>query len=226
MNRLQLAKMWCSRRYPPFHSAFLFLTCMLVYETNNNIILHIPVRRDQPFYEYFGTSLSHFSRTHLVSNMIGIFLFGILLEIVHGTWANFSIFWISAGSGVLAEAAWNSHSSRYTGASPGVYGLLGAYLSHIILNFNEAPLRFVWFAFLVIHSIEVGITYTADEEYRENVAHYSHLFGFLQGICVGLITLRNVNVLRFEVLLQIIAFFVSILLIGLPSVWISNHIGE
>tara|TARA_B100002051_G_C16645627_1_gene591038 strand:+ start:457 stop:984 length:528 start_codon:yes stop_codon:yes gene_type:complete len=170
------------------------------------------------WYNYFGTAVSHFSSSHLLSNLSGIVLFGTLLEIVHGTVASVYIYWISAVSGVLAEAQWNhSQNVVYTGASPGVYGFVGAYLSHILLNWAEAPLRFLWIFFLCIQAIEIALLYLYDEEYRKITAHLSHLAGFLQGILVGLITLRNIRVLRWEIWMQNIATLMSATLIIVPT---------
>lgn len=216
-----LGKIWCSKRTPPFHTVFLFVICIIVYETDNNVAMHLPPKRDQEFYDYFGTAVSHVNRRHLLSNITALILFGTLVEIIHGTLSSIFIFWISAGTGVLAEMLLCDCYSSYMGASPGCYGLIGAYLSHILLNWNEAPLRLVWLIFLIFQSIEIAIIYSVDESYRNNTAHFSHLFGFLQGVFVGLVVLRNIKIWRWEVILQVFAFFASASLILIPSILIS-----
>lgn len=220
MNRYELIKIWCKPKHPPIHTSIIFILCLVVYETNNTVTIHIPPDKHEPFYNYFATAVSHFSASHLLSNLSGIILFGTLLEIIHGTSASFFVYWIASGSGVLAEVAWNTDTVVYAGASPGVYGLIGAYLSHILLNWSEAPLRYVWAVFLLIQSIEVGILYLYDEEYRIGIAHFSHLNGFLQGVFVGLLTLRNIRVLYWEVWLQGIAVVASATCIIVPTLMI------
>ncbi|MAJ96998.1 MAG: hypothetical protein CMI56_00070 [Parcubacteria group bacterium] len=205
----RLINIWCAPKHPPIHTCFIFILCIVVFETDSNVHLSIPLDPEEQFYNYFGTAVSHFSTSHLGANLSGIILFGTLLEIVHGTAASIFVYWISAVSGVLAEAKWNTGNVRYTGASSGVYGFVGAYLSHILLNWTEAPLRCLWVGFLLLQGIEVGVLLLYDEEYKQTIAHFSHLIGFVQGICVGLITLRNLRVLRCEIWLQCIGVVVS-----------------
>ena len=223
-KRFQLCNIWCSKRYPPFHTAFLFVMCVVIYETDSGISLSIPPTKSQDWWYYFGTALSHFSRNHLLSNISGIILFGTLLEIVHGTFASIFIYWIASGTGSLAEAQWNTGRVIYTGASPGVFAFSGAYLAHVILNWNEAPLRLLWLLFLILQTIEVVVLYANDESYRNGIAHYSHLFGFIQGVLVGLITLRNIKIIWWENYLQFAAFFASATLILVPSILISTKV--
>jgi membrane associated rhomboid family serine protease len=214
-------KTWCKPKHPPLHTAFVFVLCLVVYETKNNVFLRIPVVRDEKFYNYFATAVSHASVSHLLSNVTGLLMFGTLLEIVHGTLANFFIFWISAGTGVLGEAWLNDGNVLYSGASPGLYGLIGGFAAHVLLNWNEAPLKLLWLSFIVFQSIEVALFYVYDEEYRNGVAHASHFFGFGQGICVGLLTLRNLKEYRFEIVLQGIAIAFSVAIIVTPAIFIS-----
>lgn len=221
-RRMRLINTWCEKRHPPFHTCFLVFMCIYVYESDNSVYIRIPLQEEEHFYNYFATAVSHFSTTHLLSNVLGIILFGTLVEIVHGTFASVCVYWISAGTGVLSEAYWNPGTNVvYTGASPGVYALVGAYLAHILLNWNEAPLRLAWAFFLVIQGVEIAVSYALDEDYRDHVAHFSHLFGFLQGVFVGMIVLRNLKVLSWEVALQGVSFVLSVILILSPVLRLS-----
>jgi membrane associated rhomboid family serine protease len=208
---------WCRVTYPPVHTAFLLILCMTVFFTDSNVYVRTPVDPGDSFYIYYASGVSHHNLLHLLSNVTSLVAFGLLLEVIHGTFASVMVFWISATTGALADAYLNK-DTLYTGASPGVYGFIGAYFSHLLLNWNEAPLRYLWLFLLLMFAVENVIFYNIDEEFRNTIAHISHLFGFLQGVCIGLITIRNMKVAVWELWLQFIATLGSTGLILYPTI--------
>lgn len=211
------SRLWCAKRYPPIHTLLIATLCSYVQMTDSHVSLRTPPTRDEPWWTYFGSNVSHWGNAHFFSNIISIIIFGAFIEIIHGNFAAFSIFWFSCISGSTWHVALERESTLYRGASPGVYGLIGAYLAHIIINWREAPLRLLWLILVVFEAINVTLLYNSSEYYRERVAHWSHAFGFIQGMLISLIVLRNMVVHKWEIVLQIIAFFSSASLIVLNT---------
>jgi len=157
---------------------------------------------------------------------MSIIVFGTLLEIIHGNFAAFAIFWYSCISGALWHAALYGSLSCYRGASSGVYGLIGAYFAHVIINWKEAPLRFVWIILVIFEAVNIVLLYNNCEIYKNNVAHWSHTFGFIQGTLLSLIVLKNMVVHNWEIILQIISFFASLAIILANTIIIYYNINK
>jgi len=214
---LKVDTYWCTKFTPPINTLLIVLVCFYVYFSNNNVSLGIPLLNSEHWVTYFMCSVSHFTNSHFFGNISSIIIFGTLLEIIHGSFASFIIFWYSATSGVLWFAAIENRVSLYRGASPGVYGIMGAYLAHTIINWKEAPFRFFWFFLLIFEVANILVVYYYSYEYRTSVAHSSHVFGFIQGVLIGIIVLKNVVVRKWEIILQIFSGILSFTLIILAT---------
>ena len=217
------SKLWCRKKTAPFHTLFLTILCFYVQLSDTHVSLNTPPRKEDPWWHYMASCVSHFGNDHFFSNIFGIIAIGTLLEIIHGNFASFSIFWYSCISGSTWHAALYSGHSCYRGASPGVYGLIGAYLAHIIINWKEAPLKTVWIVFIILEVVNVVFLYNTSERYRNNVAHWSHSFGFIQGTLLSLIVLKNMVVHKWEIIIQIISFIVSMFIILTNTIIIYNN---
>ena len=214
MSNTQYYKKWCQHMFPPIHTLFITILCSSVYFSDNNQILYLPPSKDESWWVYPATLVSHSSNTHFVSNIIPFIFFSSFLEIFHGNFTAFIVFWYSGLNGVLWEVAFFNSTvlTRYTGTSPSLYGIISAYLSHIILNWKEAPLKYIWILVLLVEVCVIVVSAVYDENYRQTVAHFSHIFGFVQGFLISLNTIRNVIVKKWETRLQIVSFLISIAL--------------
>ena len=133
---------------------------------------------------------------------------GILMELVHGSFRIGPIYISGVVAGALASYAFNPHTNLL-GGSGGCYSLLGAHLATLILNWNEdqaiiysrvrahkmpkmlhgklmrnlkllAILLYIVFdVILAAYSYEGGISYAA------------HVFGFLSGLLIGFIVIKD-----------------------------------
>ena len=207
-------KKWCQYMFPPIHTLFITILCSYVYFSDNNQFLFLPPTKYESWWVYPATLVSHFSNTHFISNIIPYIFFSSLLEIVHGSFTAFIVFWYSGLNGVLWEVSFfnSKNLTRYTGSSPSLYGIISSYLAHIVLNWNEAPLKYVWIIVLIVEVCVVVVSSIYDENYRQTVAHSSHIFGFVQGFLISLNTIRNLVLKKWEIRLQIVSFLISIIL--------------
>jgi membrane associated rhomboid family serine protease len=219
-------RLWCSKKSSPFHTLFITILCFYVQLSDSHVSVRTPPRKEDPWWYYMASGVSHFGNTHFFSNVMSIIGFGTLLEVIHGNFAAFTIFWYSCISGVMWHVALYGGDSCYRGASPGAYGLIGAYLAHIIINWKEAPLRFVWLTLVILEGINISFLYNTSETYRNKVAHWSHSFGFIQGTLLGLIVLKNMVVHNWEILIQIISFFTSLTIVVVNIIIIYDNFNK
>ena len=149
------------------------------------------------------TSLfAHMDATHLFGNMVSQLLLGLFVEGLHGH-TRFALLYLFTGvGGALTYRTW--WSVHYTpreiylvGASAAIYGLMGSYTAHLLLNFDELQFKMLWaFAVVAVFVNEV-LVYILDGP-EENIAYAAHAGGFTFGVCLGVLVLRNVRVLRWE----------------------------
>lgn len=172
---------------------------------------------------------SHLDVPHLVSNMVSQLMLGLFVEGLHGHW-RFLVLYVASG---LGSAMWYrgwwcaflrddegdvveevSTPVRYlAGCSGAVYGLMGAYTSHLLLNWAELHFKRLWFAaVLAVFLLDVGV-YVLDGP-LPGVAYAAHVGGGVFGACFGVLALRNVRVLAWERRLVALAAGVAIVMGG------------
>lgn len=86
-------------------------------------------------YTQYTTNVT-FRLAHLLGNVVFQMILGVLLEIVHG-WKRIGIIYLASVLGGSMFITVLSPQTYAVGASAGVYGLLFAHLSTIIINWNE-----------------------------------------------------------------------------------------
>lgn len=155
-------------------------------------------------------AFAHADAVHLASNVACLLLIGSVCELVHGSVRTGLVFALSVTGGGLAYA---NTTGRVVGASGGVYGLLGAYGAHLVLNFREVQFRMLWAGALV------GITTAEFLLYLyapiPNVAYTVHVAGAAYGLLGGIFLLKNPVVLEHERVLQVAAAVVVVIFYGL-----------
>mmetsp|Transcript_12602 Transcript_12602/g.30095 ORF Transcript_12602/g.30095 Transcript_12602/m.30095 type:complete len:529 (+) Transcript_12602:205-1791(+) len=140
---------------------------------------------------------------HYLLNDLCIFMFGRMIEINHGTTALFLVYFLSAIAGFVCSALFNPGPTA-VGASGAVFGLMGACMADIVVNWNLMFLVFrdrpgvsrccikskcfsLMFFEMALNWI-VGLT-----PYIDNLAHMG---GWIYGFLVGIVILERLP-LRF-----------------------------
>lgn len=130
----------------------------------------------------------HANITHLVFNMVGLWMFGRELEQFLGPRAMFRLYFasvLSAGGMQLLVTSLTGSIYPTVGASGGVFGILLAYAMFfpsriIILLFPPIPLpAWLFVTLYAIVELTLGVTGT-----QAGVAHFAHLGGMVGGYLV------------------------------------------
>ncbi len=194
-------------RYVNFHATlYLILINAIVYFLCNfmpNLLYYLSLNvvyviRYKAFWQFFTYMFVHAGIRHLLLNMLGLFFFGFGLERAIGS-KEFLLFYFTTGifSAVLSFILYyftGNYLVFLMGASGAVYAVLFAYAvcyprSIIYLWWVipvPAPIMVIIFAI-----IEVVSGFFSSS----NVAHFTHLFGFLIALLYFLIRM-GVNPLK------------------------------
>jgi len=202
-----------TRFYFPFHILGLFLTIFTffyVIEDGGRSTLSLrmpPTVEDTSWWQFLSVSLVHLDAYHMYNNLILLGLTGSIFELIHGPVPSIAVFWIGGTTGALIEAAWwnGLKGTRLMGASAGGYALVSAHLAHLCLNWKETAFRFSFLAAILFYVTITIIFAFISSEYT--VAHTAHWVGFVQGLLVGFVTVKNVRVFRWENTISLVSFF-------------------
>jgi len=196
-----------SKYFFPLHSLCLTIICIIFFygigdDTKDRLVLRIPVPNDvyivEP-YNFITCQLLHINQAHLWNNLALIVSLGSIFEFIHGPIPSFIVFWIGGLTGTMLEAGWwSGPPTRLLGASSGAYALTSGYLAHLSMNWTETPFRLLWLISFLACTVLTILFYFFAEEGPNAIAHIAHLGGFVQGIFVAIVSVRNVRVTREE----------------------------
>jgi membrane associated rhomboid family serine protease len=154
-----------------------------------------------PYQNFFWTLFLHGGWSHLVFNMLFLYVFGDNVEDNFGK-VKFIIFYFIAGiCGSLAHVYFNQTSQApLIGASGAISGILGAYI--FLFPNNQIKVFVVGFLFTVRAWIALGIWialqfFLGVSEYAQNagagegVAHIAHIGGFISGVALVILFRRK-----------------------------------
>lgn len=212
--------MWPTRglvvRNVPFLVFVLSAAQVVTYVTLPALDLAMPmVRSPLSVWRSVTAMMAHVDVAHLANNLVAQLLLGAFVETLHGHWRFLLVYLVSGvGGALLYRARWCLYYAptpvRLLGASGAVYGLMGAFGSHLLLNWAEVPTRWVWLAVACAVLCADLVIYAYDPLPR--VAYSAHVGGALYGLGIGLVVLRNVRPLRHEAALQSAAATLLLLL--------------
>ena len=97
-----------------------------------------PEKRAQ-VWRFLTYSLVHSGFGHIILNVTIQLIVGLPLEMAHGSLPVAAVYLVGVVSGSLATSCWEP-KVYLTGASGGVYALIAAHLSNLILNWHEERL--------------------------------------------------------------------------------------
>uniref|UniRef100_A0A0R3RFF1 Rhomboid domain-containing protein n=1 Tax=Elaeophora elaphi TaxID=1147741 RepID=A0A0R3RFF1_9BILA len=161
-------------------------------------------------WRFFSYQFLHQGIIHLLPNIIFQIVIGVPLELVHKMWRIAVIYLMAVCLGearALLQYALDP-SVYLIGCSAGVYALIGAHLSNLIINWAEMPFRLVR---LLIISAYI-FTDTASAIYRrfqtdecDRVSYTAHIAGAVTGLLMGVIILHNLKALYWERILTVVS---------------------
>lgn len=174
----------------------MFIVYVLVYEfvgVNDDLVLYI----DEPkrVYTWYTYSLIHYNIIHICINIAALIAYGTILEIKNGTWRTaliHSIAIIGGAFGVGWEAR-NHNVLGIVGTSGGNYGLLGAQVGNLVMNWNELAFAKWFYLALMLTVLSVDFSMTAYVLMKTDapISISNHLGGLGYGMLAGTILVEN-----------------------------------
>ena len=151
--------------------------------------------RVRPRYRVWSYSLVHRGLQHVLFNTVIQCIFGIPMEMVHGTRTLFLTYYMGVTLGALFAAAWVPYGSL-VGASGGVYCLMGVHMGNLALNWRRMHRGLLnnWRR-LGIYAFLLGIDFAQyfGSGGGETTSHAAHAGGYLAGFCVPFIFFTDVD---------------------------------
>ncbi|XP_045468863.1 rhomboid-related protein 2-like isoform X2 [Harmonia axyridis] len=180
-------------------------------------LIYDPARRYE-IWRFFTYMFVHIGYHHLVVNLIVLLVLGLPLEMVHKSWRVLSIYFAGVLAGSLATSVIDPEI-KLGGASGGVYAIITAHISTLILNWKQtafAPYQMI--VFLGITVLDLGAAsysrFISMSSSHEQIGVVAHLAGAVAGICVGIDILRNLEEDRWEVYFKWITLVIFVMIMG------------
>ncbi|XP_017126721.1 protein rhomboid [Drosophila elegans] len=193
-----------SKWVPPFFIILASLLEILVFlwvsadPPEDSLLVYRPDQRLQ-LWRFLSYALLHASWLHLGYNVLTQLLFGVPLELVHGSLRTGVIYVAGVLAGSLGTSVVDSEV-YLVGASGGVYALLAAQLASLLLNFGQMRHGvFQLLAVVLFVFCDLGYAFYSRElamqhlQTRPSVSYIAHMTGALAGISVGLLLLRQLD---------------------------------
>ena len=156
---------------------------LLFVQINNRVTEHLELWR------LFTSMFLHSDLLHLISNIIGLLLFGTFIENYGSKKAYLIVYFLSGIIGNIMSLLLLPPNIISLGASGAIYGLIGATVLLIILERNVAQLllTLVYLIYFIITSFSPQINYV------------SHIFGLITGFLLCYVFIRGSNYTRFTI---------------------------
>lgn len=144
------------------------------------------VIKNHCYWQFVTYMFMHYDVSHILCNMLGLFCFGLQLERAIGS-KEFLLFYLLCGtiSGVLSFLVYcytGNYNIFLLGASGAIYAVLFAYAvffpRSVIMIWGIIPIP-APILVLLYTLIEIGSQFLGA---KSNVAHFTHLFGFLAAL--------------------------------------------
>uniref|UniRef100_A0A7E4ZVW9 Rhomboid domain-containing protein n=1 Tax=Panagrellus redivivus TaxID=6233 RepID=A0A7E4ZVW9_PANRE len=186
-------------------------------EILNAFEFHGPWRHQ--IYRYFSYVFVHADLTHLTGNIL-MQLFCVPCEVVDH-WRVWIIYVVGAVFGSSSYYILYPNG-QLVGASAAVFSLLAINIAELIMNWSQMPLRHLRLVFygsyILIHISEVSmrLIYASDDSMAIIAPEVAHFAGFLGGILLGLIMVKNLKVEQHEIVIRTVCIiFFSLLVVAL-----------
>ena len=212
LNFEHVDEMWPTVHLPiRYYPAFLALVTLVPL-----VVFFARVPPAQLGYDMLHTSpaqvltymAAHSDAAHLSSNVVSQVALGAFVECMHGH-ARFLVIYVGTGVGgaLTYRGSWCAfyapRNVYLVGASGAVYGLLGAYTAHILINWSQLRLRALWVGAVLLTLILDVAAYVYSPQ--PGVAYAAHVGGAAYGVCLGVLVLRNARIIACERALSALA---------------------
>mmetsp|Transcript_10271 Transcript_10271/g.11796 ORF Transcript_10271/g.11796 Transcript_10271/m.11796 type:complete len:598 (+) Transcript_10271:147-1940(+) len=189
-----------------------------------------------------SSAILHAGLVHYVVNCIALWFIGTAIETTHGTVATAILFIIPAIGGTILSAIFLPEYIT-VGASGGIFGLIGACISDIIMNWKHLFSDFVGENgrrnnhLIVVVFLIVDIALNCLIGLTPYVDNFTHLGGLIYGLLCGLSTMErlpdaffgveeNCYVRVKQIMTRFLGLFISIILIIITIILLFEFDGE
>uniref|UniRef100_A0A914HTQ6 non-specific serine/threonine protein kinase n=1 Tax=Globodera rostochiensis TaxID=31243 RepID=A0A914HTQ6_GLORO len=151
-------------------------------------------------WRYFTYMFVHVGFIHLLTNLVVQILLGIPLELVH-KYGRVGILYLGGVVGGALLFFVTDRGVYLAGASGGVYTLLSAHIANVIMNWSEMQFNWVRASILgtfVSADIVIAVYQRYFSDLPNKVSYVSHIGGFVTGLLLGIVLLRNFRKLEWE----------------------------
>ncbi|KAF5285142.1 hypothetical protein FQA39_LY16831 [Lamprigera yunnana] len=185
-----------------------------------DVLIYDPRRRYEAW-RYLTYMFVHIGALHLIVNLCVQVLLGVPLEMIHRWWRVLIIYLAGVLAGSLGTSI-TDPTVKLAGASGGVYSLITAHISTIILNWREMEYPVIQLGvFLIITGCDIGTSiydrYVRD--INEHIGYAAHFAGALAGLLLGINILRNIRVTFKEKVIWWISIVAYVILMGMAIIW-------
>jgi rhomboid protease GluP len=164
------------------------ITLYLVFFFNQNTDIYLllvqinyKILERLELWRLFTSMFLHGDAIHLISNIIGLVLFGTFIENIVSKTAYLIIYFLSGVLGNIMTLFLLPPYIISLGASGAIYGLIGASVIYIIFerNMTQLIITFVYLLYFIVTSFSPEINYAA------------HIFGLISGLGLGYFFIRK-----------------------------------
>ena len=143
--------------------------------------INIAIFNNFEIWRLFTAMFIHGDLTHLISNMFGLFLFGIFIESSFSKTKFLIIYFVSGIIGNVFSLFLLPPYVISFGASGAVFGLIGANLI-IVLREGYTPLIFIGLVYVIYFLIS---------SFLPGINYFAHIFGLIGGLILGYLFRRD-----------------------------------
>ena len=162
----------------------------VLFMLDHGAAYYVNIFENHEYYRLITCMFMHFGFSHLLNNMISLWLLGSETERFYGKIKFFIIYMISGIAGSLLSSVYNYMiwgNNVSAGASGAIYGIMGALVVKIVEEKRRNRSSFGRIAFVFLLLLMVGRT-------GEGIDNIAHIGGFVAGMISGIVCYKTMPV--------------------------------